>query len=116
MKLVISYGKSGVEYTVDGVKKTKKQVDKLFPDKFSQLVSDHKAPDGHRPSCWPMKCDATGGNPEQIPEAIAAAAKAGVKIDFDRKTGEAIYESRAQRKAYCQFMGFYDRSGTWGDA
>ena len=51
---------------------------------------------------WPRKSDAAGVHPKQIPEAIAAAAKRGVKIDFDRNTGEAIFTSPRHEKEYCE--------------
>ena len=115
MKLVIKYGPKGKEYHVDGKRVTEKQVNKLFPNKFQQLVDSHKAADGHRPACWPMTCVLTGVDPSEIPEAKAAAAKAGLRIDFDPETGGAIFESRGQRRDYLRHMGQFDKDGTYGD-
>jgi hypothetical protein len=65
-------------------------------------------------ACWPMRSDALGVHPDQIPEAIAEAAKSGVRVNFDGE-GRAILESPKHRKEYAESMGFFDRQGGYGD-
>ena len=67
-----------------------------------------------RPGNWPLRCDAAGVSPEQIPHAISEAAKQGVRIDFT-SDGRAIFESARHRKAYCEARGRYDRNGGYSD-
>ena len=64
---------------------------------------------------WPMVDDSLAVTTSQIPAAMAAAAKQGVRIEFT-KTGQPIYEDREQRKRYMLSRGAFDRSGTYGDA
>jgi len=72
-------------------------------------------PGTQRPACWPMKSDAAGCHPDQIPEAIAAAERKGVSINFTRD-GRAIFTSQKHRKEYCErVVGLFDRSGSYGD-
>ena len=64
---------------------------------------------------WPMECDATGVNPDQIESAMAADAKKGVSIEYNRETGAAIYADSAQRKNHCESLGIADRNGGYSD-
>lgn len=65
---------------------------------------------------WPLQCAATGCLPSQAAEFEENARKHGVPVRFDRATGDAIYESRQQRKAYFELMGYRDNIGGYGDA
>lgn len=67
-----------------------------------------------RHSTWPMKSDAMGINPDQYEEQMAADEQLGVKIGYDRKTGEAIFSSAGQYKRYCEAHGFFDRNSGYG--
>ena len=58
---------------------------------------------------WPMYCDASGVNPTQIPQAIEAAAKQGVKINFT-PDGQAILTSPQHRRDYLKVRGLTDFS------
>jgi len=64
---------------------------------------------------WPMKSDATGVNPDQIPEAMAADASRGVRVEYDRDTGAAVYNDASERKRHCESLGIVDRNGGYGD-
>lgn len=66
-------------------------------------------------STYPMKSAATGVNPVQIAEARAHDAENGIKVDYDPKTGDAIYTSPGQRKKHCESLGFFDRNGGYSD-
>lgn len=63
----------------------------------------------------PIHSDALGVHVSQIPEAMAAAKKHGVTIDFDSK-GRPIFENNAQRRKYCKIRGAIDMDGSYGDA
>ena len=54
---------------------------------------------------WPMKCDAMGVNPDQCEEAEEKMRKAGVNVQYDRKTGQAIIESEGQYKKMRRIAG-----------
>lgn len=60
-------------------------------------------------SIWPMKSDAAGVNPDQIPEARAESIKQGVPTDFDSE-GRAIFTSASHRQKYCIANGLRDFS------
>ncbi len=57
------------------------------------------------------KSDAMGINPVQRRDAMKADEELGVKIDYDEKTGEAIFTSPGQYRRYCEAHGFFDRNG-----
>lgn len=59
---------------------------------------------------WPMKSDAMGINPDQRLAHMKADEDLGVKIDYDEKTGEAIFADRRQYQRYCEAHGFFDRN------
>ena len=56
-----------------------------------------------------------GVHPSQVTEARSADERLGVPINYDKKTGEAIYESATQRKKHCEAHGFFDRNGGYSD-
>lgn len=64
---------------------------------------------------WPIHSEAAAVNPEDIPRAMADARRHGVPTTFDRE-GRPILRSRAHRKAYLQYRGFFDRDAGYGDA
>lgn len=66
-------------------------------------------------STYPMKSAATGVEVHQIPEAMAHDRENGLKVDYDPKTGDAIYTSRGQRKKHVESLGMYDRNGGYSD-
>lgn len=53
-----------------------------------------------------IRSDAMGINPKQYDEAMKIAP-AGV--DYDKKTGEAIYTNYAAKKRHMKQLGFYER-------
>lgn len=64
---------------------------------------------------WPQHSDAMGVNPEQVKEAMEAAAAMGVPTEFDPRSGCAIFTDRNHRKRYCEAMGVRDRNGGYSD-
>jgi len=72
-------------------------------------------PGGFRPNCWPMKSWAMSVNPNYIKEAMAKDQRLGVKAEYDKRTGDAIFTSPRHRKEYCEAHGFFDRNGGYSD-
>ena len=64
---------------------------------------------------WPMKCDATGVNPDHIADAMAADALNGIHVEYDRSTGAAIYGDAAIRRKHCESLAIADRNGGYSD-
>lgn len=66
--------------------------------------------------CRGHRSYAMGINPVQRIEALKADAAAGLTgVDYDPKTGDAIFSSRGARKRFCEFHGFKDRNGSYSD-
>ena len=72
---------------------------------------------GVAPNCanWPMKSDAAGVHPDQIRDARKESTRFGVPTDFDKKTGQAIFNNRSHRARYLKAKGYFDRNGGYGD-
>jgi hypothetical protein len=52
-----------------------------------------------------------GVNPDQIKDQMAADRRNGVTgVKYDRKTGEAVYESRDARKKHLKAYGFHSKN------
>ena len=64
---------------------------------------------------WPMKSDAAGVHPTQVGEFRKDSLKKGVPTDFDPKTGQAIFKSRAHRAQYLKTYSMHDRNGGYSD-
>jgi len=67
------------------------------------------------PGNWPMKSDACGVSPKQIPEAMETDRRLGVPANYDSKTGQIIWDSPGHRKKWCEAHEYYDRNGGYGD-
>ena len=68
----------------------------------------------HYAGTWPMKSEALGVCPSQIPEAVEQARKLGVPTSF-APDGRAILTGPQHRKRLAEGLGFYDRNGGYGD-
>jgi hypothetical protein len=66
-------------------------------------------------SNWPMKSDSCGVHPSDTAKASEASVTMGVPTRFDKKTGQAIFESRGHRAKYLKARGFHDRNGGYSD-
>lgn len=71
--------------------------------------------DGNRPWSRPLKSVALAVHVDQIPEAMALAAQAGVPTEFT-SDGRPILRDRNHKKRYCRAVGVYDRDAGYGDA
>jgi hypothetical protein len=72
---------------------------------------------GGRRKCetWPKECDASGVLPEQIKEAQADFASAGLHCDFNAETGAAVYTSAEHRRECLRHVGLFDRDAGYSD-
>ena len=64
---------------------------------------------------FPMLSDGAGVHPSQCEAAYKQSVEMGVPTQFHKETGQAIFESRSQRKAFLRAKGMYDRNGGYGD-
>ena len=87
-----------------------------LPSKFDEIVESQSAPGGTRPSCWPMRSNSLGINPEQIPEQMRADAEAGLNLSYDDRTGECIIPDQATFKKACIANGVHHRNAGYSDA
>lgn len=78
------------------------------------IASEHRGFSG-TPSNWPMLSDSAGVHPSQVGAAFKESVGIGVPTRFHPETGQAIFESRAHRKAFLKAKGMYDRNGGYGD-
>lgn len=69
---------------------------------------------GRQMATWPMKSDALGIHPDQIPKATAHFARIGIPTDYT-KDGRAIVTGPRHRKMLAEAMGLHDRNGGYGD-
>jgi hypothetical protein len=88
-------------------------------DRFAEMVTQSRQM-GHKRTVrkhnhGPVESDAMGCHPSQIPEMRAAAAKKGLKVDFDPKYGTAKFATRKQYKEYAEAHGMYARNGGYSD-
>ncbi len=63
---------------------------------------------------WPMKSDALGCAPSQIPEFREVTRKYGCSTDYT-PDGRAIVRSRGHRKKLLKLHGQVDKNGGYGD-
>ena len=68
-------------------------------------------------SGWGFRSDAMGVNPTQIKEQMEEDRKMGVTgVKYDRKSGEAVYESKDAREKHLKAYGFQNKSAYSGRA
>lgn len=64
---------------------------------------------------WPLECYQMGVNPSEVREFIEDARRRGVPTEFNPRTGDAIFTSRAHKKKYCRTYGYHCSNGGFGD-
>ena len=70
-----------------------------------QYIGERSTRASKNPWAGGFKSDALGVSPDQIPEAREKLAKAGVNVDFDRRTGAAIVESERHYQQIAKASG-----------
>lgn len=102
-------------YYVDGVPVTEEEFFANSRTNVEELLSCRQPPGGHSSSCWPMRSEALAVHPRQVEAANRRNKKAGIAVEYDPVTGEAIIPSRMERKKLLKLEGFYDKNGGYGD-
>lgn len=65
----------------------------------------------------PLRCAASGVDRTDAKAATEDAQARGFKgVSFCEKSGDALYETRAERKRYQEAEQLFDRQGGYGDA
>jgi hypothetical protein len=112
LKAVIRGSGALTTYWIDGAEVTKERFDQLCPDVKEE-------PSEHAGSCFvawkPLASDALAVHPKQVKQAALDAEAKGVPTRF-LPDGRPVFESRSQRKRYCEAYGYFDRDGGYGDA
>ncbi len=115
-KAKIIYGRVN-KYFADDREVSRKELDRIFPNRIADLLLAGKSPDGHRSACWPQTgSDALAVHPKQINEASQLARDRGVNTEFTSE-GQPIFSSAGHRRAYCQKVEtrVVDRNGGYSD-
>ncbi len=68
-----------------------------------------------KPGCWPMRSDAMGVNPDQIPDAVAECNRHGISAEFHSETGQLKLDSPKHRKQHARLRGLRDLNGGYSD-
>lgn len=82
---------------------------------WSGIVSKRHRAIATCPGNWPQVSYAAGVHPAQIREQQEVLKAAGVRTTQYTKDGDPIFEDRSHRKAVCEALGLYDRSGGYSD-
>jgi hypothetical protein len=67
------------------------------------------------PSNYPMVSSAAGVHPADIKAHMDHLRAGGLGQVNHTKDGDIIFESAGQRKRVCEFLGLYDRNGSFSD-
>lgn len=102
-------------FIVGGKRLTEAELD-ARPSRFHEIVESRRAPGGSRPSCWPMRSNALGINPEQIDEQMRADKEMGLNLDYDRQTGECLIPDQSMLKKACIANGMHHNNAGYSDA
>lgn len=78
------------------------------------LAGTHRS-HSHVCSTYPMRSVRVGVSPEQVAEARAADIKNGLPADYCPKTGDKIFNTKGERKRWCEYYGYKDRNGGYSD-
>ncbi len=102
-------------FLVNGKMLSEEELD-ARPSRFHEIVEAGRAPGGTRPSCWPMRSNSLGINPEQIDEQMRADKEMGLSLDYDRQTGECLIPDQAMFKKACVANGMHHNNAGYSDA
>lgn len=102
-------------FIVRGKRLTQEEFDAL-PSRFHEIAESGRPPGGMRPSCWPMRSNSLGINPEQINEQMREDKVMGLSLEYDRETGECIIPDPAMLKKACVANGMHHNNAGYSDA
>ena len=68
----------------------------------------------HKPTGWPLECEASGCHRSQVPAFEKMMFDAGVPTDFT-PDGRAIYQSRSHRDKALRVRGIFDKDAGYSD-
>jgi hypothetical protein len=100
---------------LEGKEVTREEFDAAFPAKLDDLLEEGQAPDGHRPSAWPMISDALAVHPKQIEQAMERNKRMGVAGVEYLQDGRAVLKDRGMRRDLNRVEGFHDNNGGYMD-
>ena len=100
---------------VNGKRLSQRQCDAM-PSRFHEIVESGQPPGGSRPSCWPMRSNALGINPDQIDEQMRADKEMGLNLGYDRQTGECLIPDQSMFKKACVANGIHHMEAGYSDA
>lgn len=86
------------------------------PKKLGEVLELGRVPAVARPSCWPMRSNSLGINPEQIHEQMRADKEMGLSLEYDRQTGECLIPDQAMFKKACVANGMHHNNAGYSDA
>ena len=102
-------------YRVNGRDVSQEEWDAL-PSRFYEIVESGQPPGGTRPSCWPMRSNSLGINPDQIEEQMRADKDMGLSLGYDSQTGECLIPDQAMFKKACIANGMHHNNAGYSDA
>lgn len=109
MKGKVIYTSKGEQCLIDGEPVSREEFDRAFPPKAGiPMVS--------APSNWHQRAVRNlWVNPVDIPRAIEAARKEGVRVEF-KPDGNPVFDSKGEYRAYCEKVrGVFDMDGGYCD-
>lgn len=77
---------------------------------FVATMKPSAANESRKHGSWPMKSDAAGIHTSQIDEMVKYGARRGVDLKYDRKTGQAIYDSQRHQDQCLKVLGMKNKS------
>jgi hypothetical protein len=111
MKFVIN----GLTLTPDEYTAYREQHKDTLEQNMREIIESRKPPGGHQPSCWPMKSDSMGLNPDEVKEHKEYEQHVlGLNIEYDAD-GRAVYQSQSQMTEHCEALGYYNPNAGYAD-
>jgi hypothetical protein len=102
-------------WKVNGVEQTQEEWD-ARPKRLGAMLESGRGPMLRSPECWPMRSDALGINPEQIPEQMAEDKRNGLDLEYDKVTGQCIIPGPSMHKKACIANGFFQKNAGYSEA
>lgn len=88
----------------------------IYDEKLGKCVEVKQVDRANRKTrLWPIMPDASGVNPEQIPEQMAYDRMMGVPTDYT-PDGRPIITGQKHYRDHCRANGLFHRNAGYGDA